>query len=157
MVKPCNYRILMARIIQLIKWRNESSHLPAPSVASESNEVTPPADSIITSQADKRFVDKVYAIVAQNIGNSEFSVDLMAEQLHMGRTKLYGKVKDLTGMSPNKLLVSERMRIAARLLEEGELNISEVAYRVGFPEASYFNKCFKQYYGVAPSKYRKEN
>ena len=82
---------------------------------------------------------------------------MMAEQMHMGRTKLYGKVKELTGMSPNKLLVSERMRIAADMLADGELNISEIAYKVGFPEASYFNKCFKQYYGVAPSKYRKEN
>jgi AraC-like DNA-binding protein len=49
------------------------------------------------------------------------------------------------------------MRIAADMLAEGELNISEIAYKVGFPEASYFNKCFKQHYGVAPSKYRKEN
>ena len=163
MVKPCNYRILMARIIQLIKWREEQMRLaPAiekaetidePSSVSAVPSVTP----IFTSQADKRFQDKVYSIVAQNISNSEFSIDMMAEQMHMGRTKLYGKVKELTGMSPNKLLVSERMRIAADMLAEGELNISEIAYNVGFPEASYFNKCFKQHYGVAPSKYRKEN
>ena len=163
MVKPCNYRILMARVIQLIKWREEQMRL-APAVektetADDPSSVSsaPSASPIITSQADKRFQDKVYSIVAQNISNSEFSIDMMAEQMHMGRTKLYGKVKELTGMSPNKLLVSERMRIAADMLADGELNISEIAYKVGFPEASYFNKCFKQYYGVAPSKYRKEN
>ena len=75
--------------------------------------------------------------------------------MHMGRTKLYGKVKELTGMSPNKLFVEERMRLAAQLLDEGELNISEISYRVGIPDATYFNKCFRQYYGVSPSKYRK--
>ena len=59
-------------------------------------------------------------------------------------------------MSPNKLLTAERMRIAAELLEEGELNISEIGYRVGISDASYFNKCFKQHFGMAPSKYKKE-
>lgn len=157
MVKPCNYRILMARAIQLIKWKEERLHQEAATDKAESNEETASASPILTSQADKRFIDKVQAIVAQNIANSEFSVDMMAEQMHIGRTKLYGKVKELTGMSPNKLMVAERMRIAADMLEEGELNISEIAYKVGFPEASYFNKCFKQYYGMAPSKYRKEN
>ena len=80
---------------------------------------------------------------------------MMAEMMHMGHTKLYGKVKELTGMSPNKLFVEERMRLAAQLLDEGELNISEISYRVGIPDATYFNKCFRQYYGVSPSKYRK--
>jgi AraC-like DNA-binding protein len=157
MVKPCNYRILMARAIQFIQWKEERLHQEAATDKAESNEETASASPILTSQADKRFIDKVQAIVAQNIANSEFSVDMMAEQMHIGRTKLYGKVKELTGMSPNKLMVAERMRIAADMLEEGELNISEIAYKVGFPEASYFNKCFKQYYGMAPSKYRKEN
>lgn len=160
MVKPCNYRILIARAIQLIKWREE--HLqnvvqPVNATKPADNDESSTASTLITSQADKRFLDKVNVIMSQNLGNAYFSIDMMAEQMHMGRTKLYGKVKELTGMSPNKLFVTERMRVAAKLLEEGDLNISEIAYKVGFPEASYFNKCFKQYYGVAPSKYRKEN
>lgn len=161
MVKPCNYRILIARAIQLIKWREERLHevsvAPAATTKAEANDNVASSSTIITSQADKRFLDKVHAIVAQNLGNPDFNIDMMAEQMRMGRTKLYGKVKELTGMSPNKLFVAERMRVATKLLEEGELNISEIGYKVGFPEASYFNKCFKQYYGVAPSKYRKEN
>jgi AraC-like DNA-binding protein len=106
---------------------------------------------------DKLFKEKLALLTAQHLSEETFSVDRLAELMKMGRTKFYGKVKELTGMSPNKLMVAERMRIAADMLEEGELNISEIAYKVGFPEASYFNKCFKQYYGMAPSKYRKEN
>ena len=87
--------------------------------------------------------------------DENFNIDQMAEMMHMGRTKLYGKVKELTGMSPNKMLMSERMRIAAELLEEGELNISEIGFKVGISDASYFNKCFKQHFGMAPSKYKK--
>ena len=151
MVKPCNYRILMARAIQLIKWseKNESEG----QVLDSSEPLDPSV--IITSQTDKRFLEKIQTIVAQHIDDPDFSIDQMTDLMRMGRTKLYGKVKELTGMSPNKLLMSERMRIAAELLEEGELNISEIGYRVGIPDASYFNKCFKQHYGVAPSKYRK--
>ena len=94
-------------------------------------------------------------IIAQHISDPDYTIDLMAEQMKTGRTKLYGKVKELTGMSPNKLFNAERMRLAAELLEEGELNVSEVSYKVGILDTSYFNKCFKAHYGVTPSKYRK--
>lgn len=147
MVKPCNYRVLIARAIQLIKWKGERT---------ERNTEETTHATIITTQADKRFKEKVNSIIAQHISDEDFSIDQMAEMMHMGRTKLYGKVKELTGMSPNKLLTAERMRIAAELLEEGELNISEIGYRVGISDASYFNKCFKQHFGMAPSKYKKE-
>lgn len=154
MVKPCNYRILVARAIQLIKW--SESHRFHESSSQETDLTSTTESKIITSQADKRFLEKVNTIVGQHISDPNFSIDQMAELMRMGRTKLYGKVKEMTGMSPNKLFMSERMRMAAELLEEGELNISEIGYRVGIPDASYFNKCFKQHFGVAPSKYRKE-
>lgn len=154
MVKPCNYHILVARAIQLIKW--SESHRFHESSSQETDLTSTTESKIITSQADKRFLEKVNTIVGQHISDPNFSIDQMAELMRMGRTKLYGKVKEMTGMSPNKLFMSERMRMAAELLEEGELNISEIGYRVGIPDASYFNKCFKQHFGVAPSKYRKE-
>ena len=157
MVKPCNYRILIARAIQLIKWSEARSHQEALQQEAETFAPSSAEPAIITSQADKRFLEKVNAIVAQHIADPDFSIDQMAELLRMGRTKLYGKVKEMTGMSPNKLFTEQRMQMAKQMLEEGELNISEIAYRIGIPDASYFNKCFKQYFGVAPSKYRKEN
>ena len=157
MVKPCNYRILIARAVQLIKW--SEAHRQQESVATaESVPTSAPASAeptIITSQADKRFLEKIETIVSQHLNDPDFSIDQMAEMMKMGRTKLYGKVKEMTGMSPNKLFTERRMQMAKQLLEEGELNISEIAYKIGIPDASYFNKCFKQYYGVAPSKYRK--
>ena len=161
MVKPCNYRILIARAVQLIKWTEARRQQESVQQEAEAS-VAPSASSaaeptIITSQADKRFLEKVNAIVAQHLNDPEFNIDQMAEMMKMGRTKLYGKVKEMTGMSPNKLFTERRMQMAKQLLEEGELNISEIAYRIGIPDASYFNKCFKQYFGVAPSKYRKEN
>ena len=168
MVKPCNYRILLARVVQLIKWSLASQEPVEPSqdaTIAEKQEGTmtevtdtnsTDAKPILTSQADKRFLEKVKLIIAQRVSDPDFTIDQMAEQMKMGRTKLYGKMKELTGMSPNKLLISERMRIAAELLEEGNLNIAEIGYRVGIQDASYFNKCFKAHFGMAPSKYRKQ-
>ena len=168
MVKPCNYHILIARIVQLIKWnRRTESRVQAPDPAEATDQGASPhnpdsqqaeADStlLITSKADKRLLEKINAIIAQHISDSNFSVDQMAEMMKMGRTKFYGKVKELTGESPNKLLIAERMRLAAQLLEEGELNISEISYRVGIEDASYFNKCFKQHFGMSPSQYKKQ-
>ena len=157
MVKPCNYRVLIARAIQLIKWKEERGERKEESGErkEESGERKEESQTILTSQADKRFKEKVIAIISQHIGDEDFNIDQMAEIMHMGRTKLYGKVKELTGMSPNKMLIAERMRTAAELLEEGELNISEISFKVGISDASYFNKCFKQHFGMAPSKYKK--
>ena len=160
MVKPCNYHILIARIVQLIKW-NRSTIMTdaadnAAQVSDDSKAGEVDSSLLITSTADKRLLEKINAIIAAHIGDSSFSVDQMAEMMKMGRTKFYGKVKELTGESPNKLLITERMRLAAQLLEEGELNISEISYRVGIEDASYFNKCFKQHFGMSPSQYKKQ-
>jgi AraC-like DNA-binding protein len=73
--------------------------------------------------------------------------------MSIGRTKFYGKVRELTGMSPNKYLQEARMQRAAELLLEGELNVSEISYKVGIQDPSYFNKVFKARFGVVPSKY----
>lgn len=153
MVKPCNYHILIARAVQLIKWTEENG------VKSErqegDGEQVSEGTTILTSQADKNFLERVNLLIAQHLSNPDYTIDQMAETMKMGRTKFYGKVKDLTGLSPNKLFMSERMRKAAALLDEGELNISEIGFRVGIPDPSYFNRCFKQHFGVTPGQYQK--
>ena len=154
MVKPCNYQVLAARTAQLIKWNRERMAAPAESQQAAAAAPTDVAEPVITSRADKRFAEQVDRIIEQHLGDSDFSVDQMAEMLHIGRTKLFGKIKELKGMSPNKLLVSERMKRAAVLLDDVSLNISEVSYKVGIKDASYFNRCFKQYYGMSPKQYR---
>lgn len=148
MVKPCNFRLLIARALQLIKW--SAIHEVA-----EGNEPDKAHDSqpIIESHLDKLFLQKLQTITAQHLEDPTFSVDRLAEIMKMGRTKFYGKVKELTGMSPNKYLQEARMERAAKLLLEGELTVSEVSYKVGIQDPSYFNKMFKARYGVVPSKY----
>ncbi len=148
MVKPCNYELLILRITQLIQWygRVKSADGDIPET---------PRQPIITDEADQRFKDKMEAIVAQRLGDPDFNVDTLAALLKMGRTKFYGKMKEFTGMSPNNYLQTERLKRAADLLIEGDLNVTEISYKVGFQSPTYFYKCFKEKYGVPPSKFGK--
>lgn len=158
MVKPCNFRLLVGRAVQLIK--NSRKHKELIEKAKGTAATLPPTTdtneiNLITSQADKNFISKMQMIITQHIADPDFTVDQLAIMLNMGRTKFFNKTKELTGISPNKYLQNERMRIAAELLKEGELTVSEVSYRIGIQDASYFNKCFKARYGETPSKYGK--
>ena len=158
MVKPCNYRILIARMISLIKWRQEQKAKEqkeeqgnAPSNAAESST---PQTQIIETRADLLFRQQVETLVNKHLCDPALSVDMLAELMHIGRTRFYGKVRDIFGMSPNKYITNQRLERAAELLVEGRYNVTEVAYQVGFATPSYFYKCFKQKYGVMPSKYK---
>ena len=157
MTKPCNWNLLIARAIQLIKWRKEADQTPErpnDQTTKQPNDQT--TKRLITSQADKLFLTKLETLTAQHLSDSNFNIDQLATMMNMGRTKFFGKVKELTGVSPNKYIVKARMEQAADLLADGELNVSEVSYKVGIQDPSYFNKLFKSYYGVMPSKYVRE-
>ena len=168
MVKPCNFKLLLARSLQLIRQAQshkaelaQSSKAELPTKQDAQGNAPCPTDNqadtrLITTQADKVFREKVQYIMAQHLSDPNFTVDQLAAMVGMGRTKFFKKMKDMTGMSPNKYLQNERMRIAADLLADGELTVSEVSYKVGIQDASYFNKCFKQKFGVVPSKYKRE-
>ena len=171
MVKPCNFRLLIARAIQLIKWRmaqKPTNTAVGGSSQSEASQGSSTPDNIptavggapanitlIESHQDKLFKEKLEVLTARHLSEEDFSVDRLAELTKMGRTKFYGKVKELTGMSPNKYLQEARMKLAAQLLLEGELTVAEISYKVGIQDPSYFNKLFKAKYGVVPSKYGK--
>lgn len=152
MIKPCNFRLLIARAMQLIKWnltatqqQNDRQQATAGNTAGQ--------NTIIESRVDKVFLEKLEMFTNQHMSEPTFNVDRLAEMMNIGRTKFYGKVKELTGMSPNKYLQEARMRRASELLLEGEYSVSEVSFKVGIQDASYFNKMFKTHFGVVPSKY----
>lgn len=111
--------------------------------------------TLLMSTLDKKFKDKLEAIVAQHIGDNNFNVDRLTELLCLGRTTVYNRTKSIMGVSPNIYIQNERLRIAAKLLLEGEYTVSEISEKVGFSDSTYFYKCFKNKFGIAPSKYGK--
>ena len=108
------------------------------------------------SKEDERFCRKLERIVNTRLRNPNLNIDIIAAQFGIGRTNFYRKVRELTGMSPNDYLRKCRMERAAELLRTSEQPISEVCAQVGIPDAQYFSRVFKAYYGTAPSAYREQ-
>lgn len=102
------------------------------------------------------FKARMESIVAEHLGDAAFTAESWAEQMGLRRTAFYRRTKDVTGMTPNEFLRTARLKRAAELLLEGCLSVSEVAYRVGFDDLSYFSKSFKAYFGMSPSVFQKE-
>ncbi len=159
MVKPCNFNVLITRMGQLIQWSQQyKATVEAAREKTTVEEKKAPqteTGAVITSRIDSMFIEKMKRLMSEHISDAGFSMDECAQLMNMGRTKFYGKAKELIGMSPNKYLLSERMRLAAELLYTGDYNVSEVRFKVGINDLSYFNKVFKATYGVLPSKYGK--
>ena len=158
MVKPCNWRLLVARAMQLIKWAATTSErtatTPGTSPAGTDKEKGQ-GETVFTSHADKAFKERVDALIGAHMTDEQFGIDMLTEMMEMGHTKFYGRMREVTGMTPNRYVMDFRMRRAAELLLKGRLNVGEVAWKVGIQDQSYFNKCFKAQYGVSPSKYGK--
>lgn len=161
MVKPCNFKLLIARALQFVSMDIKAKQAPQQEAKEmlDSPEVSKKPDVqkeiIMTSVQDKKFKDQLEAIIAQHIGDQNFNVDRLAEMLNIGRTTLYKRAKVVMGISPNIYIQNERLRIAAEMLLTGKYSIAEISDRVGFADSTYFYKCFKNKYGVAPSKYGK--
>jgi AraC-like DNA-binding protein len=109
------------------------------------------------SKEDERFCRKLERIVSTRLRNPNLNIDIIAAQFGIGRTNFYRKVRELMGVSPNDYLRKCRMERAAELLRGTELPVSDVCAQVGIPDAQYFSRVFKAYFGVTPSAYRENN
>ena len=97
------------------------------------------------------FMNRFLKVLDTRFSDSTLSVEEIGQELGMSRVQLYRKTKALTGKTPVEIIRIERLRRARHLLEDESLSIAEVAYRIGFSAPSYFTKCYREYYGVAPS------
>lgn len=145
--KPFSPQLLMARILQLLNQR-EILRQKFGKVPQEIR------SAMLRNEQDSLFVKRFDSIVYSRLGEQDLSVDKVAGLLHLGRTIFYKKVRGTTGYTPNEYIRVIRLRKAAELLKEGEKNVSEVAYAVGFDNPYYFSKCFKEQFGMPPSQYR---
>ena len=109
----------------------------------------------VITEADHKFIDEVNAYIRDNMSNPETSVESLSTYLRISRVQLYKRMISLTGITPSEYLRTKRIKFAEHLLRSGDLNISEIAYKVGFNNPRYFTKYFQDAYGVTPSQYRK--
>lgn len=144
--KPFHMRLLAARIKNLINSRKAlRAHF------SKNLDLSPSAISL--NSLDEQLLAQIKLIIERHIDDSDFSVDQLASALNISRMQLYRKLKSLTGKSPNQIIRSFRLKRAAQLLEQGQYNVSDVTYMVGYNDLKSFREQFKKEFGVSPSRY----
>lgn len=144
-VKPFSSKILLERVRKSIG-----------SVALVTPNESPVVTEVLTEVKDKKFLDQFHTVLSQHIADENFSVELFAELMHLGRTQFYKKVKMLTGETPVQHLHRARLDYAARLLSESQMTVDEVMTRAGFNSPTHFYNSFKKQFGMSPNEYRRK-
>jgi signal transduction histidine kinase/ligand-binding sensor domain-containing protein/DNA-binding response OmpR family regulator len=146
LTKPFNLEVLQLSIKNLLKERKAFQ---------EQNRklIQVNASSVEVASLDEQLIQKAVTLVEKHLDDSEFSVEFLARELGMSRVHLYKKLQSLTGKSPIEFIRLIRLQRAAQLLLKSQLNVNEVAYMVGYNNAKYFTKQFKNEFGVLPSEY----
>lgn len=102
---------------------------------------------------NEEWLQQAIDYVDKNIADEHYSVEQLSNDLCMSRMTLYRKIQSATGQKPTEFIRTIRLRRAAELLREGRLTITEISYATGFSSVSYFSRCFRTMYGVAPTQF----
>jgi len=147
--KPFNIKVLVSRCNNLVRTRRM--------LLERFNHVskTPVVSNAINEQ-DQELIDRATAIIRKYFEDIEFDMNVLAAELGIGRSKLYLRIKEITGLTPNELTLKIKLEEAMYLItNQPNLNVSEISYQLGFSSPRYFSKCFKSFYGVSPQNCRK--
>jgi DNA-binding response OmpR family regulator len=152
--KPFNKEYLIARIDQLLnerkEFRKKIQYSLALHPASENDEGVYEKYLI---DKDIQMLNKINQMIEQNLDDSNYSIDALAEDLGLSRSAFFKKVKSLTGFAPVDLIKEIRLNKSVELIKTTDLSVSEITFTVGFKEAGYFGKCFRKKYQCTPTEY----
>lgn len=148
--KPFNLELLQLKIKNIIAKRDKLRKQFNQEIILKPKEVT------VTS-SDEIFLEKAMAIVEKNMMNTEFSVEMLVQEMKISRSNLYLKLKEITGLSSSEFIRSIRLKRAVQLLETSDMSVKEIMYMTGFNSPSYFAKCFKKQFKMTPSEYVNQN
>ncbi|HUN04366.1 MAG TPA: helix-turn-helix transcriptional regulator, partial [Niabella sp.] len=101
---------------------------------------------------DKKFMERLMDIINNNLNNPDFHINDLSKQIGMSTAVLYKKFNALVQMPVAEFIKTLRLKKASKLLKDKSLNISEVAWEVGFNDRKYFSKEFKKFFGYNPSE-----
>jgi len=110
-------------------------------------------EKVEMQSSDEALMERIMNVVNANISNSDFNIEQLAKEVGLSRTHLFRKLKELTGISASEFIRNIRFKQASLLLKEKRMNISQIAYAVGFSNQTHFSTSFKKFYGVSPSEY----
>lgn len=106
----------------------------------------------IKGNSDK-LMEKIMKVINDNLDNPELKVERLAEEVGLSRAQLHRRIKEMTGISTGEFIRNIRLKKAADLLSENKINISQVAYMVGFSSQTHFSTAFRKFYGISPTEH----
>lgn len=116
-------------------------------------ELSPQLKDMDLSSLDEKFLDESIQNIHAHLDDGDFSVEQLAQTMHLSRRHLSRKLNALTGMAGQAFIRSVRLKHAARLLQARSESVTQIAYAVGFNNPAHFSSAFKREFGVMPSKY----
>ncbi len=158
--KPFHEEILLLKVKNLLASRDHlrtflMQQIDLKTEGEKSQKIDIEPSQIQVTDIDTKFIEDISKVVEKNIGNADFGVGKLAGEMKIGNTQLFSKMKGLLNVTPGNFIQQMRMKRAAQLLSSTKYNINEICYMVGFTDPKYFSRCFKNYFGVIPSKYKK--
>lgn len=111
---------------------------------------------ITIDKSDQIFIQQLFDHINMNISEDNFTINRLSKEMGLSRAQLYRKLNSMSNTSPVQFVRDIRLRYALNLIKERKLSVSEIAFELGFSNPSYFAKCFKEKYGISPSKIKVE-
>jgi len=148
--KPFHFRFLEARIKNILQSREKLRERYRQELILQTAEIVP-------SSTDEKFLINIKKTVEEHLADDTLNIKQLSSEVGLSRTKLFIKLKALTGYSPKEFIRTMRLETASQLLKKTDLTVSEIAYQVGFKYPKYFSTCYQRQYHLTPSEYRARN
>ena len=102
---------------------------------------------------DAILMERIMKVINKNLADSDFNVEVLSQEVGISRAQLHRKMKEMTGISTSEFIRNIRLEQSARLLKEQKINVTQVAYTVGFSNLAHFSTIFRKHFGVTPTEY----
>ena len=149
--KPFNIKILRQNIANLIQLRQQLRNTYQGQQLQEER-----LETIEAIDYDDKFMERLMNVINSHISDTDFSVDMLCDEVGISRASLHRKLKEKTNQSTSIFIRNIRLKQAEKLLLETNLRISEIASKVGFKQASYFINSFRELYGMSPNEWKEQ-
>ncbi len=153
LAKPFQKKELMVRLEKLIELRRKLQIRYAGGKSFKFHQAPIQKGALVVgkeAQIEDAFLKKVNEIIEEHLADANFEIPQLCKVLHMSQSQLYRKVKALTGQSIVAYVRSYRLYKGRELLQTSGMNVSEVAYTVGFNDPFYFSRMFSEEFGEPP-------
>jgi signal transduction histidine kinase/DNA-binding response OmpR family regulator/ligand-binding sensor domain-containing protein len=117
------------------------------------NDYLSDATELVQSEIDKDFFDKLIHTINSNLQDAELDVDFLCKHLFVSRTKLYQKIKSISGQSVGEFIRTIRLKRSIEIMTHENVSMNEVAERIGMQSSSNFSRTFKKEYGKSPLQF----